>query len=150
MLYIQVMSILLICHNWMVYLFGDAPLYGLGFAIVLFPLKYFITSWTYYFISAMDDQHFKCIHTPFTKSYASKANMMRHYRHMHTDMGHKCSHCNHTFISAYVLNKHVQAMHQNMVAATCSICNKSFKWSQNLTKHLARFHGESITSANFV
>ena len=41
----------------------------------------------------MDDQQLKCIHTPCTKSYASKANMMQHYRHAHSDMGHKCSHC---------------------------------------------------------
>ena len=56
--------------------------------------------------------------------FTTDRNLCDHIRTQHADRRYACQQCTCTFVSTYVLNRHVRNIHQKLVKFRCQICDK--------------------------
>ena len=64
-----------------------------------------------------------------------------HIRTQHADRRYSCVQCACTFVSTYVLNRHVRNVHQKLVKLRCHICGKGYDDRRDYHDHMATHTG---------
>ena len=73
--------------------------------------------------------------------FTTDRNLCDHIRTQHADRRYACQQCTCTFVSTYVLNRHVRNIHQKLVKFRCQICDKGHNDRRDYHDHMATHAG---------
>ena len=73
--------------------------------------------------------------------FKTDRNLCDHIRTQHADRRYSCQQCSCTFVSTYVLNRHVRNIHQKLVKFRCQICDKGYNERRDYHDHMAMHAG---------
>ena len=79
---------------------------------------------------------------PYCRSlFTTDRELCDHIRSQHADRRYACQQCTCTFVSTFVLNRHVRNIHQKLVKFRCQICGKGYEDRRNYHDHMATHAG---------
>ena len=83
----------------------------------------------------------KCPYCVCRLLFTTDRELCDHIRTQHADIRYSCQQCSCTFVSMYVLNRHVRNIHQKLVKFRCQICDKGHNDRRDYHDHMATHAG---------